>query len=91
MRAITKKTKVNVYKSIFCPILTYGCESWVLTKDIRSRFQAAEMKYLQSIKRIMRRDRVRNEVVRQELKVKSIFNKIHKQQLKCHLMRMYNS
>ena len=27
MRAITKKTKVNVYKAIFCPILTYGCKS----------------------------------------------------------------
>ena len=43
MRAITKKIKETVYKAIFCPILTYGCEGWVLTKDIRSRIQAAKM------------------------------------------------
>ena len=46
MRAITKKTKESVYKAIFFSILTYRCESWVLTKDIRSRIQDAEMKYL---------------------------------------------
>ena len=82
MRAITKKTKVKVYKSIFCLILTYGCESWVLTKNIKSRIQATEMKYLRRIKGITRRDRVRKEVVRQELKVESILEKLYKQQLK---------
>ena len=79
MRAITKKTKVNVYKSIFCPILTYGRESWVLAKNIKSRIPAAEMKYLRRIKGIARGDGVRNEMVRQELKVEPILEKIHKQ------------
>jgi len=79
MRAITNKTKANVYKSIFCPILTYGCESWVLTKNINSKIQAAEMKYLRRIKGITRRGRVRNEMVRKELKVESILKKMHKQ------------
>ena len=41
MRAIIKKTKVNVYKAISYPILTYGCESWA--KNVRSRIQAVEM------------------------------------------------
>ena len=82
MRAITKKTKVNVYKTIFCPILTYGYESWVLTKGIRSRIQAAEPKYLRRTKWITRRDGVRNEVAGQKLKVEPILKKIHKRQLK---------
>ena len=88
-----KKTKVNVYKSIFCSILTYSCENWMLTKDIKSRIQAAEMKYLRRIKGIARRDRVRNEVMRQELKVEPILKKIRKHQLKWlgHLMRMNTS
>ena len=48
------------------------------------------MKYLRKIKVITRRDRVRNEVVRQELKVDPILKKVHKQQFKWfgHLMRM---
>ena len=40
------------------------------------------MKYLRRIKGITRRDRVRNEVTRQELKVEPILKKVHKQQLK---------
>ena len=59
-REITEKTKVNVYKAIFCPISTYDCESWILMKDIRNRIQAAEIKYLWRIKGITRRDRLRN-------------------------------
>ena len=88
-----KKTKVNVYKAIFCPILTYSCESWVLTKDIRSRIQAAKMNCLRRIKAITRRDRVKNEVVRQQLKVEPRLKKKHKQQLKWfgHLIRMNNN
>ena len=69
------------------------CDSCVLTKDIRSIIQATEVKYLRRIKGITRRDRVRNEVVRQELKVEPILKKIHKQQLKwfSHLMTINNS
>ena len=50
------------------------------------------MKYLRRIKGVTRRDRVRNEVVRQELKVEPILKKIYKQ-LKWfgHLMRMNDS
>ena len=81
MRAVTENIKVNVYKSILCSIITCGSESWVLTKDIRSRIQAREIKYLRKIREITRRDRVRNEVARQELKVKPTLKKIHKQQL----------
>ena len=46
MKSITKKTKISVYKSILYLILTCCSESWTLTKNIRSRIQAAEIKYL---------------------------------------------
>ena len=36
-RGITEKTKVNVYKEIFCSILAYGSQIFLLTKDIRSK------------------------------------------------------
>ena len=86
MREIIKNAKVNVHKAIFCPIFTYGRESWVLTKDIKSRIRAAEMKYLPRIKEITRRDRVRDEVMKEELKIEPILKRMHKQQVKwfCH-------
>ena len=58
--------------------ITYSCESWVLTTDIRRRIQAAEMKLLRRIKGITKINRVRNELVRQELKVEPILKKINK-------------
>lgn len=48
------------------PILTYGCESWVLNKQIKSRIQAVEMKYLRGIKGSRLRDKIRNEVLRKD-------------------------
>ena len=56
MRTITEKTKVNVYKAIFCLILSYGCESWVLTKDIGSRIQVAESENKRDYEKRQRRD-----------------------------------
>ena len=39
MTVITKNTKIDVYRMIFCPIFIWGCESWVLTKEIESRLR----------------------------------------------------
>ena len=90
-RGITEKNQSK--KVIFYSIFAYGNESWMVTKDMRSNIQAAEPKYLRRMKGITKRDRVRNEVVRQKLIVEPILKTLHKQQLKWfgHLMRMINS
>ena len=89
-REVSRRTKLSVYRSIYCPILTYGCESWVMTNTMKSKLQAAEMKYLRRVKGITRRDRVRNELVRSELKVEPLMTRIKRQQLRWfgHLLRM---
>lgn len=89
-KEISTKTKMTVYSTVFKPILTYGSESWILTNQMRSRIQATEMKYLRGVKGITRRDKVRNETVRQELKVEPIIRTIERQQLKWlgHMVRM---
>ena len=88
-----RKDQSKCVKAIFSPILTCGSENWVLTRNVRSKIQAAEMKYLRRIKKIIRRDRVRYEIVRQEPKLKPMLKKIQKRQLKWfgHLMRMDNA
>ena len=34
-RALLKKEKLSIFKAVFVPILTYGHESWVMTKRVR--------------------------------------------------------
>ena len=92
-KEVTKKTKVNVYKTIYRPVLTFGCETWNLSKAEKSRIQAVEMRYLRRVKGITKRDRIRNEIVRDELDVESILDFIERRQLSWwgHLQRMQDT
>ena len=47
-----KKGKTLGVKSIFLPILTYGHESWVMTKRMRSQMQASEIRFFRRIKSV---------------------------------------
>ena len=48
-RELSKKVKPSIFKTVFVPILTYGHESWVMTKRVRLHLQASEMRFLQKI------------------------------------------
>lgn len=89
-REISTGTKLTVYNTIFRPILTYGSESWILTRQQKSKLQAVEMKYLRAVKGVTRRDRIRNASIREQLKVESTLEFIDRQHLKWfgHMVRM---
>jgi hypothetical protein len=45
-KEVDSKTKIQIYKSVHIPTLTYGAESWVLTTKHENSIIATEMKLL---------------------------------------------
>ena len=79
-----------IHKTILWPILLYGHESWVTTKRLDSRIQAADMKVLRLIKGVTRRDRIRNADIYEEFLIKPILDVIREGKFRWlgHVMMM---
>ena len=72
------------------PTLLYGSEIWTLGSKDMSRIQAAEMKFLRSIKSCTILDKIRNEDIPRELKIFCIKDKIqeYREDWLDHVQRM---
>ena len=71
---------MTVFKAVVIPTLTYGCESWVLKEREKSMLQATEMKVLRKIAGVTRQDHVRNETVRERLKLEPVLKKVERRE-----------
>ena len=89
-RELRMKPKLSVFKSVYVPILTYGHESWVMTERVRSRVQAAEMRFLRGVEGVTLLDRVRSTTIRESLQIEPLLLWIERSQLRWygHLIRM---
>ena len=89
-REVKRTTKLLIYNSVYTPTLTYGAESWVINKRIESRITGAEMRFLRKTTGNTRRDRIRNQNIREELKVEPLIETIEKTTLRWygHVVRM---
>jgi hypothetical protein len=89
-RNVPRKVKTIIYTSILRPILVYGYESWALSTRDKSKIQSCEMRVLRVIMGVTRRDRRRNEDIREELGVENILKFIERGQLRWfgHVKRM---
>jgi len=65
-------TQMKFYKFEARPTLVYGSETWVTTKQDMTRLEAAEMRFLRSVKGYTRLDKIRSEVIRKELEISGI-------------------
>jgi hypothetical protein len=87
----SKKVKLNVYKMIVRPIITYGHEIWTKSKPVHSRLQAVEMRILRYLTGNRLNDRVSNDSVRMKLALgDSLIHRVEKSQLRWlgHVVRM---
>ena len=64
-RGLSWKAKMQVYSAMVVPMMTYGCEPWVLREKEKSRLQAGEMNVLRNVARVTRLEHITNEEVRQ--------------------------
>jgi hypothetical protein len=84
---------MKFYKVVARPSLLYGNETWVTTIRNVTRLEAAEMRFLRSVKGYTRLDKIRSEVIRKELKISGIQDarSKHKQNWITRLERMDNT
>lgn len=61
---ISKENKRRIYNAIVKSIVTYGCEVWPMKQRTREVLEATEMDFWRRSAGISRKDRVRNETVR---------------------------
>jgi predicted esterase YcpF (UPF0227 family) len=63
---------MKFYKVMARSALLYGSETWVTTKRDMTRLEAAEMRFLRSVKRYTILDKIRSEILRKELEIPGI-------------------
>ena len=85
---MTPKTKTHVYHAIVKSTITYAAETWCLkAKTINS----TEMDFWRRSARISKKDKIRNNIIKQEMNVtRSLLEDIKTKQLKWygHVQRM---
>ncbi|CAF3293547.1 unnamed protein product [Rotaria sp. Silwood2] len=90
---LSKKTKLSIFKSVYRPTLIYGHEHWVLTEKLRSRIQAAEMRFLRRTSGLTLRNKIRSTDIRESLQIEPLLQYIERSQLRWlgHIIRMQHN
>jgi hypothetical protein len=76
MKKTKKETNLKFYKIMAVTVLLYGSETWTMRKKDWNRIQAAEIKYLRTVKGCIRLDQITNEDIRNELGISPLSEKI---------------
>ena len=89
-KEVDLKTKIQIYKSVHIPTLTYGAESWQLTTKHESIIIATEIKFLRRTVGKTRRNKWRNNRIRGTLGQEQILNYVETRSIQWygHVVRM---
>lgn len=90
---IPMEVKAQLVTTIFLPTLTYQCQTWSLNVEKEWKITTCEMKCLRKTINVTRRDRIMNDIIRQQIGTKPVIDFIKQHRIKWfgHLMRMPNS
>jgi hypothetical protein len=66
---IRGEIQLKLYKVVAWPTFRYGTETWVTVKRDESIIEAAEMRFFRAVKRCSCLERLRTEVIRNELSI----------------------
>ena len=81
-RKIPRRLKCKLYKTMIRPVLLYGAECWTAGVKEEGLVARREMRMLRQIMGVTRRDRERNEVIRERCKVADITLKMREARLR---------
>ena len=90
---ISIRTKKKLYEILVMPALLYGSECWCLKREDERKLLVVEMSWLKGILGKSRRERIRNEIIREKMEQKeAIVDRIRKRRLTWfgHVTRMGN-
>ena len=84
---------MKFYKVVARPALLHGSETWVTTTRDMTRLEAAEMRFLRSVKGYTRLDKITSEDIRKDLEISGTqdVRSKHKRNWIDYLERMYNT
>ena len=85
--------KRKIMDTVILPAMTYGAETWTLTKHLGRKLAVAQRSMERSLLNITRRDKIRNEIIRSKTGVIDIIEKVKcmKGQWAGHVARMKNT
>ena len=78
--------------TVILPSLTYGSETWALTKHQKGKLAAAQRSMERSILNVTLKDKIRNDVIRERTKVKDVIKETREKKSRWagHVARMEN-
>jgi hypothetical protein len=80
-----------IYDALVKSTITYASETWCLKTKTIAKLDSTEMDFLRRSARISRKDKIRNTIIKQKMKVtRSLLDDIKIKQLRCygHVQRM---
>jgi len=67
---------MKIYNALILPTVQYGCETWAIREQDKSRIMSAEMKFVRRTAQCTWQDYKTNEGVLSELKINPVVKKV---------------
>ncbi len=83
-RYLCRRTRIRILKSLVLPVLLYGCETWTLNSDLKSRIDDFDNKCLRRIMGYRWFDFVSNHRLLRETDSRPIICIVRERQLRVH-------